>query len=263
MTAINDSSQARAIFAKDRTWSAYALADLSPEFVAHCEWHVPVDTTDAVLLLYRAFERPILIAFGDASAVEGLVNTIAEPSLFVNVRPEIVPIFKARYAECHVRAMWRMVLDLSRYRPVPSEQAVRLGTEDTEMLMRLYADGEIMGESPDFFSPSMLSQGVYFGVFEDAEMIAVAGTHVVTPDEGVAAIGYVYTRRDRRGRGHAATVTSAVTKDLLRMKLPTIVLNVNQQNKAAIQVYERLGYVRYCAFYEGLAKRLREPSSPR
>jgi RimJ/RimL family protein N-acetyltransferase len=40
-----------------------------------------------------------------------------------------------------------------------------------------------------------------------------------------------------------------------RMGLHTIALNVNQRNAAAIRVYERLGFARHCAFYEGIAVR--------
>jgi predicted GNAT family acetyltransferase len=71
----------------------------------------------------------------------------------------------------------------------------------------------------------------------------------------VGAIGNVYTRRDRRGRGLASFVTGAVTAELLRLGLRTVALNVNQRNAAAIRVYEQLGFTRYCAFYEGVAVR--------
>ncbi len=81
------------------------------------------------------------------------------------------------------------------------------------------------------------------------------------PALGVAAVGNVYTRRDRRGRGLAARVTSAVTAHLLRHDPPlsTVALNVNQHNAAALRVYAGLGYERYCGFHEGLARRIDDP----
>ena len=176
------------------------------------------------------------------------------PTVFLHIRPEIVPIIKLRYQESQIQPMWRMTINPSQYRPAPPQQAVRLGMNNVEALQRLYSDGEETGESPDFFVPSMLTQGVYFGIYEGSDIVAAAGTHLIAPEEGVGAVGNVYTRRNRRGRGYAAAMTSAVTNELLRMNLPTVVLSVNQHNTAAIHVYEQLGYSRYCAFCEGVAR---------
>jgi predicted GNAT family acetyltransferase len=41
--------------------------------------------------------------------------------------------------------------------------------------------------------------------------------------------------------------------DLLSQGLRDVVLNVNQKNAAAIRIYERLGFERYCPFFEGSA----------
>ncbi len=102
----------------------------------------------------------------------------------------------------------------------------------------------------------MLEDGVFFGIREGGELVSVAGTHLALPEQGVGAVGNVYTRRDRRGRGLAARATSAVVTELLRMRIPAVALNVSSNNAAAIRVYERLGFVRYCEFREGLATRL-------
>ena len=55
-------------------------------------------------------------------------------------------------------------------------------------------------------------------------LVAVAGTHLLAPEEGAAAIGNIYTRRDRRGRGLGRAVTSAVLADLAGIE--TVGLNV-------------------------------------
>jgi len=250
-----DRSQIRAILTTDERWSAYAIGDLAPGFFEYCDWRVASDGGNGLVLIYRGFDTPVLIAVGQPGLVESLIDeTEAAPTLFLHIRPEIVPIIEARYADCQTWAMWRMSLDPKRYQPAPTKQAVRLGFSELQTLQRLYSDGEGAGESPDFFLPSMLAQGIYFGLFEGSDLIAVAGTHLVIPEEGIAAIGNVYTRRDHRGRGHAATLTSAVTNELLRMNLRTIVLNVDQRNETAMRVYQRLGYEQYCPYYEGLAK---------
>jgi predicted GNAT family acetyltransferase len=65
----------------------------------------------------------------------------------------------------------------------------------------------------------------------------------------------VYVRQDRRGRGLAARVTSAVAADALAKGLRTVALNVSQMNSAALRVYERLGFRLYCPFVAGRALR--------
>ena len=122
---------------------------------------------------------------------------------------------------------------------------------DVDQLTTLYRDGESTGESPDFFYASMVSDGVFFGVFEDQQLIAAAGTHLVSRDEGAAAIGNVYVRRDRRCAGLGRIVTAAVVNEL--RDVATIGLNVRADNAAAIRVYESLGFVRHCGFLEAVA----------
>jgi predicted GNAT family acetyltransferase len=96
----------------------------------------------------------------------------------------------------------------------------------------------------------MLEQGTYCGIREGKEIVAVAGTHVTAFSEGVAGLGNIYTRRDRRGRGLSTQVTAAVVGQLLLTKLGTIVLNVRASNAAAIHVYERIGFRNYCKYIE-------------
>lgn len=256
-----DPGEVRSILAADRAWSVYALGDLAPGFSDHSEWHTTTTPGQtALLLLYRAFATPVMFTLGPAPAVAALIEEIAaEPALYLSIRPEILPLVKARYNVSHEAAMWRMVLDPASFQlpPVASPPAVRLGRSDLPALRALFADGTDRGETPDFFEASMLEQGVFFGLYEGTALVAAAGTHLAAPSEGVAAVGNVYTRHDCRGRGLAARVTGAVTAELLRQSPPleVIALNVNQANVPALTVYERLGYRRYCAFYEGLAEK--------
>lgn len=260
MPFLADPGAIRALLETDRPWAAYALADLAPGFFEACEWHAAASQTPpgsaALLLLYRAFETPVLITLGTPQTIGPLLDEIGgERELYLSVRPEILPLVKARYMVKPETAMWRMLLAPEAFRPSPLRQAERLGPGDLQALQQLYADGLQTGEAPDFFSPEMVEQGVFFGIREGPALVATAGTHLYSPQESVGTVGNVYTRRDRRGRGLAGGVTGAVTAKLLEMGLQTIVLNVAQANPAAIRVYERLGFARYCAFYEGHALR--------
>src|SRR5258706_10855931 len=103
--------------------------------------------------------------------------------------------------------MWRMVVSPKVRLAAQARDVVRLSSSERSAVEQLYADGGACGASPDFFSPSMLDDGVFYGLWENEQLVAAAGTHPVVPAEDIAAVGNVYTRRDRRGRGLAASVT--------------------------------------------------------
>jgi ribosomal protein S18 acetylase RimI-like enzyme len=255
MPPTRDLAEIRAILQTDPRWAVYPLGDLAPAFFARCVWVRSADSA-ALVLLFCGFDPPILFAVGPPDKVPPLLGELThDGDVFVHVRPDILSVLAARYDVSRTDAMWRMALDPGAYRPDPTDGAVRLGPGDLAALQRLHADGAETGETPHFFLPSMVEEGVYFGIYEGEELVASAGTHLVVPQEGVAAIGNIYTRRDRRGRGQAGRVTSAVVRELQRLGIPVIALNVNQMNAPAVHIYERLGFTRHCVYHEGLAPR--------
>jgi GNAT superfamily N-acetyltransferase len=252
---VADRAEIRAILETDRRWAVYALGDLAPGFFDHSEWYRAPGKELALVLLYRAFRTPVFFALGGPEPIDAILTELAEPEMYLSIRPEILPLVKARCQVHHGTAMWRMSLDPANFRSAPLDEVARLGPHDLAALQQLYSDGKPTGEVPDFFSPSEIEPGVFYGIWEAETLVAAAGTHLVAPSEGVGAVGNVYTRRDRRRRGLGWRVTSAVAAELLRMGLRTVALNVSQRNIAALGVYERLGFARYCAFCEGLAVR--------
>ena len=255
MPRLTDLSRVRTLLDMDRAWSAYAIGDLGPDHIHHCAWHVSEDESPALLLLYRGFEPPILFAMGESAAIASVVSEVADPVLSLHVQEGGLAALSPRYSTANPRSMWRMVLSPSSFRAAPAADVERLDASDLGAMTTLYSDGRAHDESPTFFHPSMLDRGTFRGVREGTEIIAVAGSHLFSPDLGVCTIGNVYTRRDRRGRGLAAQVTSAVVQHALAHGICTIVLNVGQDNPVAQRVYERLGFHRHCKFFEGEARR--------
>ena len=248
---LTDRDQIHQLLQRDPVWAAYALGDLGPELWPHTTWH---RAQDELALVLRSYSVAILWASG---TLDGLgAEVAAEPRYSVQVRPSALPELAQYYRTSNLKQMWRMTLDPREFRPALVGQMERLGATDVGALERLYADGAATGESPEFFFGSMVRDGVFFGAREGDELINVAGTHLVAVEEGVGAIGNVYTRQDRRGRGLAGQATSAVVTELLRLGVTVIALNVYQSNVAAIQVYERLGFRRHCEFVEGIIERL-------
>jgi [ribosomal protein S18]-alanine N-acetyltransferase len=254
MPETRDRASIRGILSADPNWSLYALGDLAPEYFGDCEWHVTSGGPPALLLLYRAVTPAVLFAAGEPQAIADLAVEIAEPAVYLNARPDAAGALASRYRLLAPKRMLRMALDRSRFHPQTGGGLRRLARADAPLLEALYADGRETGESPDFFFPSMIERGVFFGAEEEGELVAAAGTHLAVPEEGVAAVGNVYTRRDRRGRGLAARLTGAVVGELRSMDIPTIALNVNARNAGAIRVYLRLGFAAHCEFIEGPAE---------
>ena len=256
---LTDPAEIRALLSADRAWAVYALGDLAPGLAEHAEWHCasgPLQSP-ALILLFRAFPIPVLYTQGPPEALAPLLDTIRDRAMYLSIRPDVLPLLQARGRISHQMAMWRMILRPERFQPPSLDGLRRLTLADLPALEALYADGRAAGEAPDFFAPYMLEQGVFYGLWDGPDLAASAGTHIVAPADRVAAVGNVYTRRDWRGQGLAARVTGAVTAELLSTLAPpaVIALNVSQANPAAQRVYQRLGFERYCDFYEGLAER--------
>jgi ribosomal protein S18 acetylase RimI-like enzyme len=244
MPRLTDQHHLRQILQRDRRWCVYALGDLSPRMFPKCQWFTP----DLTLVLHD-YGTSILFAFGTGSIAEAIEH-VAWP-VHLQVRHDALAEVARHAVVADQKLMWRMAW--SGGATFANDRAVRLAADDVHALEQLYADGTAAGESPDFFYASMVSDGVFFGVYEGAELVAAAGTHLVARDESAAAIGNVYVRRDRRSRGLGRLVTASVLHEL--RDLETIGLNVRADNAAAIHVYESLGFVKHCEFLEGLATR--------
>jgi ribosomal protein S18 acetylase RimI-like enzyme len=254
MPPLTNVGEIRSLLETDRRWAVYALGDLEPvHFACSRWWRVPPPAV-ALALVYGGFEASPLFLLGEPQHAAALLDEIgnARP-LYLHVRPEMLPTLLERFQIPAPNRMWRMILDRTRFHAAPTHDVVRLGVADLPVVLDLFRDGDALGEAPHFFAPDMLQTGVFFGVREGPDLVATAGTHLVAPAEDIAAVGCIYTRRDRRGRGLGARVTTAVTAELCRRGIGTIALNVHQQNGPAVRLYERLGYVRYCEFVEGLA----------
>lgn len=240
-------NEIRTLLQGDQAWSVFALADLHPSVAHHCQWHT---AGDAVMLLYTGFDPPVLFTHGD---VTELLPQLDAARVSLQIKPETLPLLKRTYRIEHLRTMWRMVLE----KPTPAPtQTHKLTADHLKALETLHEDGRATGEAPEFFAPFMLTDGVFHGLSVNGELVAAAGTYMVVPEEGVAAIGHVYTRRDQRGQGYAGLVTSAVAAELAAKGCGVIALNVEQHNTSAVRVYEKLGFRRHCAFHEGVAVKL-------
>jgi ribosomal protein S18 acetylase RimI-like enzyme len=253
MPQTTDLQRIRTALERDRTWSAYAIGDLDPERLSECSWYAPAGDSAALVLLYRGFLPPILFAIGDPAVLSLVFAELDTAKVSLQLLPEAIDALSPAYKPTDTKPMWRMAASAASFRPAADDDVAVLDMSHTAAVAALFADAREGGEEPPFYRPAMLAEGAFRGIWEGADLVAVAGAHLFAPALGVCTIGNVYTRRDRRCRGLAARVTSAVVRHALAGAIPTIVLNVSQANDAARRVYERLGFRVHCAFVEGEA----------
>ena len=236
---------------RDRAWSAYGLGYL--DSASGVDTNVVASTASgqitAVVVQAQLPQLLSIVAVGDPDGLAAAVAALPSPpsSGVFSIRGEALSAFERRFNVSSAYQMRRMRLGPRGLQAAPGPWAVRLGLDDLEQVKRLY------GMWTDAHQlPGQLSRGIYVGVYAGEELVSVAGTHVVSREFGVGAIGNVLTHVDYRGRGLASSTTAAVATELTALGCEEIVLNVRQGNDAAYRVYRGLGFEDHCTFIEGV-----------
>lgn len=236
----------------DRAYHAYAIADLAePYFSQSAWWAAQKDgQINALVLLYGGLSPTVVFSMGgDVDAVSALAGAMPLPKRAMVLGGEgHMAVWQDFYRFAQIDAMWRMILAPEKFAPPAGvEVARRLDKRHIPQLLELYRH-----EYGNAFAPYQIENGVFYGIFDGERLVAVAGTHIVAPEFGVAAIGNVLTVPAYRNRGYGRRVTAAVCADLLARGFDTLVLNVMQSNQSAIRVYQHLGFTFYKLFEEGI-----------
>ncbi len=251
ISKLTDKFQILGYLETDRLYAAYAIGDLEPALFAHCEWFGAErdGRLQALALHYSGLGFPVVFLMGDADGLRAIFeDAIHFERAYFTCRQEHLAVIRDFY-EWESIPMWRMVLRPERFQPVAGGCAP-LTSDHAEQLAALYAHGE-----GNAFDPAQVPEGAFHGVFEDGQLVAAAGTHLLSPTYGVAAVGNIFTHLAYRRQGYGTAVTSAVVAELQRRGVRDIVLNVSQANDRALRIYERLGFERCCPFFEGMAVR--------
>lgn len=258
---VNDQQILRTFMKANPGETTYALGDLEPHtWPDSSYWGAfEQDVLRGFVLVYTGFPTPVLTMHGNPDAVQAVLGTMQLPhDVFCLVPHQFQSQLEHYYAGQYLYLLWRMVVDPSTYHSpdmplTRGAEIVRLQSDDAERLNTFYQQAADPGEEVMAFSPSQVGTGVFFVVQQDGEWVAAAGTHVVSQNEGVAAVGNIFTAPPHRGHGLGTHVTAAVTEQLIADGIKTIALNVKQTNAPAIHVYQKLGYQKVMRFIEGPA----------
>jgi predicted GNAT family acetyltransferase len=122
----------------------------------------------------------------------------------------------------------------------PDDAFVRLGADDVDDMLAL-----VKATKPGPFFARTHELGVYLGLREDGELIAMAGERMQL--DGYTEISAVCTGPAARKRGLATRLVRAVAAEI-EAHGETAMLHVLADNTNAIRVYEALGFATNAAF---------------
>jgi ribosomal protein S18 acetylase RimI-like enzyme len=250
-----DKALLRAFLERDRLYAAYAICDLEEREFARTRWAMAWEGNApiALVLEYNGPTPQPLFVMGREDGISAILRDIIRPRVAYLAAPaSVLPAVESAYRVDPGPSMVRMWVDRARFRPYPSS-VQRLLPAEIGDLNKLYQLG-----FASWLPSSAIADGVYYGMRVNGQLIAAAGTHVVSPGARLAVVGNVLTHVDYRGRGFATAVTGAVTAELLRT-CDQVVLNVRSDNPPALNAYRRLGYADHVHFEERLVHRLGSP----
>jgi ribosomal protein S18 acetylase RimI-like enzyme len=240
----------RPLLEGQRTYAAYALAHLDPRLFPRSEWwHAHGPQGQALLVHARSGLGPALVALGDPRALDALCRLHPGPRLtFGTFQPDHLAVAQRHFVLSRPGPSLRMSVSAASFQPAagPAQRLHRADIGAVNALQR--------SESLGAYPAAVLDNGVYYGVYADHRLVAMAGTHVVAPSQGLALVGNIMTHPRYRGQGYGSIATSAVTAELLKT-CPDVLLTVDSRNKTAIRLYERLGYREECRLIESGARR--------
>ncbi len=137
-------------------------------------------------------------------------------------------------------------LETVRAEPLSQMVAEALPPSSVPVAMRPLAAADVPAmlalvelTQPGPFARRTIELGGYLGVFEDGQLIAMAGQRL--QPAGFAEVSAVCTHPEHRGKGLAKALVAAVA-GAIAARGETPFLHVLPENAAAIATYERLGF---------------------
>jgi ribosomal protein S18 acetylase RimI-like enzyme len=245
MKRLSDPAVLERLLNQDWPWAGFALGDLEPEWMEHCEWW---QVSDTVVLLFDGLTPRLCCAYGDTSGLAQILECLKGGRIWANIRPEAEDIFRRFYRPEKIVSMRRMYLN----GPFPARtEAIRLDPTDQLAIEELLKQGEWV-----LFLPQALASGHFYGIRENDKLVAMAGTHLASARYNIAALGSVFTHPARRGKGLATICCKAVLASLSEAGISRAVLNVEEEKLGARHIYEKLGFQTACIYIDGQWARL-------
>lgn len=251
---LHEKQKIREFLQKNAHLHIYTLGDLDDFFWPYTTWYALMENQEIVqlVLVYCASSLPVLLAFSDdekSAEMQLLLRSIVSflPKRFYAhlQQPAIESLAQDYHLQSH-GVHYKMALlrpdriedvDISRVNPLTGADL-----SDIEALYRV-------SYPENWFDARMLETGHYYGIWDGAHLVSIAGVHVYSREYDVAALGNITTHPAYRGQQLATRVSAGLCAALLRT-VKIIGLNVHAENNAAISCYSRLGFERIGVYEE-------------
>lgn len=183
---------------------------------------------------YPAEVAPFMaVAEPNEAAARALAEFVAPGEIvnIVGVTPQLRDGWELLATGNIVQMIWRADAPLPS---VDSSDIVELGAADDADMLALTAL-----VFPGYFRRRTPEMGAYFGIRQDGRLAAMSGERMKV--HGFEEISAVCTHPDFTGRGYAARLVSYVARNMLERGV-TPFLHVNESNRRARALYERVGF---------------------
>jgi len=221
-----------------RAWAAPCFKFLESRFFRNARGHLAVGQHGQAI----AFHAPIsgstasLYLQGDADTLAQAMPDIEFPKYsYLTCHQSHLDAVKQHFHLRGLQRLQRMEVTPETFHAEPSN-AQTLDVTQLSKINDLYRT-----DSGAWVNHQQVVEGPYYGIWERDKLVSIAGTQALSTQHGVAMVANVLTHRDYRNKGYATECVSALTERLLK-DANLVVLNVDPRNKAALHVYERLGY---------------------
>jgi peptidoglycan/LPS O-acetylase OafA/YrhL len=219
-------------------WEAifHELGDLDDFFWPYTTWY---RRPDEMVLVYHDIKTPTLTALSAPECADALTwlrhdELPPRSHAHITVGAETAPAEEFP-AVAHGLQLKQTLIDPG---PVSAPTSSPAPTRaDLPHLLASYA----IAYPANWLAPGMIDIGRYLGVRRDGILVAVAGVHVWSTVDRVAALGNGTTHPAVGGQGLGRVGVAAPSRQLLQT-VDHIALNVKADNQAAISLYTALDF---------------------
>lgn len=200
-------------------------------------WFSVSETHQSFVVEYGSvkFYHPDYCPFGGFEKVNAIAKSIDEYSVMVDSffivgeKPELSNLLKLNKELVCLQMIVYNPIDIAIYDPI-----VKLTVEHIDVLYEL-----VNLVQPGYFKKKTALLGNYYGIFKNEELVSVTGERMQMND--FIEVSAVVTHPNHTGKGYAKQLVIHTVNEIFKQnKIPY--LHVIEDNKGAIQLYEKLGF---------------------